>query len=370
MTSESLSYGVRYQPSPPRCGRNLISKIDIQHESFIFVDYGSGKGRALLIAAEYPFRQIVAFSTAIHNAWKSQKARFPHFHSADGFLSSPMRAKKRTADLLRVGLICSLEDSDSSKRRSAIQLQIKTILNRVQHFVGFVYRQVRLHCSEGRPQWIEITLQPHSGIRGRCSQCQRPAPGYDRLPERRWSFVPLWGIPAYFCYAPRRVECATHGVVVEYLPWSDGKRPVTCAMMGFLARWARRLSWRETARTFHTSWEAVYRSVEWFVQWGLAHRQLQGVESIGVDEIHWGRGLRANNFLTVIYQIDAQCRRLLWVGRRRSQATLRRGLKVLGPELVQGIRFVCSDMWKPYLRVLAAEVGQALHVLDRLSRAI
>src|SRR5664279_5561418 len=65
------------------------------------------------------------------------------------------------------------------------------------------------------------------------------------------------------CYAPRRVECAEHGVVVEHIPWSDGKRPVTCAMMGFLARWARRLSWRETARAFRTSWEAVYRSVEW-----------------------------------------------------------------------------------------------------------
>src|SRR5713226_9222648 len=86
--------------------------------------------------------------------------------------------------------------------------------------------------------------------------------------------------------APRRVECAEHGVVVEHIPWSDGKRPVTCAMMGFLARWARRLSWRETARAFQTSWEAVYRSVEWFVQWGLAHRELLGVESLGVDEIH------------------------------------------------------------------------------------
>src|ERR1039458_8556423 len=85
------------------------------------------------------------------------------------------------------------------------------------------------------------------------------------------------------------------------------------AMMGFLARWARRLSWRETAQVFQTSWESVYRSVGWFVQWGLAHRQLRGVESIGVDEIHWGRGLRADNFLTVIYQIDAGCRRLLWV---------------------------------------------------------
>jgi transposase len=105
--------------------------------------------------------------------------------------------------------------------------------------------------------------------------------------------------------------------------------------------------------------------VEWFVEWGLAHRELRGVEAIGVDEIHWGRGLRADNFLTIIYQIDAHCRRLLWVGRRRSQATLRRGLKALGPEVVQGLRFVCSDMWKPYLQVIAAQASQALHVLDR-----
>ena len=212
---------------------------------------------------------------------------------------------------------------------------------------------------------IEIILQAHGGRRGRCSQCQQPAPGYDRLAERRWQFVPLWGIATWFRYAPRRVQCPEHGVVVEDLPWSDGKRPLTCALMGFLARWARRLSWRETARVFQTSWESVYRSVEWFVEWGLAERQLEGVESLGVDEIHWGHGLRAANFLTVIYQIDEHCRRLLWVGQRRTEATLRRGLKALGPEVVKGLRFVCSDMWKPYLRVLATEAGQALHVLDR-----
>jgi transposase len=262
-------------------------------------------------------------------------------------------------------LIWLLEDRDSSREESAIQLQVKTILNRVQHFIGFVYREVRLHCRQGKPHSIDIVVEPHGGIRRRCSRCQRPAPGYDCLPERRWLFVPLWGIPTYFYYAPRRVECTEHGVVVEHIPWSDGKRPVTYTMMGFLARWARRLSWRETARAFLTSWEAVYRSVEWFVEWGLAHRQLSGEESIGVDEIHWGRGKQADNFLTVLYQIDAHCRRLLWVGRRRSQATLRRGLNALGPEVVGGLRFVCSDMWKPYLQVMAAEAGQALHILDR-----
>jgi transposase len=214
------------------------------------------------------------------------------------------------------------------------------------------------------PKRIEVTLEPHGGMRARCSRCQQPAPGYDRSRHRRnWEFVPLWAIPVLLQFAPQRVECPEHGVIVEHLPWSIGKRPV--AMMIFLAQWARRMSWRETARSFRTSWEMVYRSVEWFVEWGRDHRVLEQVHSIGVDEIHWGRGKRADNYLTVIYQIDPHCRRLLWVGRRRTQATLRRGLNTLGPEVVKGIRFVCSDMWKPHLNVLASKVGHALHILDR-----
>ncbi len=202
-------------------------------------------------------------------------------------------------------------------------------------------------------------------MQGRCSRCQRPVPGDDQLEEREGQHVPLWAIPTWFRYAPRRVECPEHGVVVEYIPWNEGKRRLTTAMMGFLARWARRRSWRKTAQVFQVRWEAVYRSVAWFVAWGLAPRELKEVESIGVDEIHWGRGLRASNFLTVVYQIDAHCRRRLFVGKGRSKRTLRQGLKVLGPEVVQGLRFVCSAMWKPYLEVMAAQAGEALQVRDR-----
>lgn len=250
-----------------------------------------------------------------------------------------------------------------------MQLELKTILNRIQHFVGFVYQDIRLCSSRGKLR-IEIRLKPHGGIRGRCWQCRRPAPGYDQLPERPWLFVPLWGIVTYFLYEPRRVECPEHGVVVEHIPWSEGKRPITTTMMGFLARWARHLSWRQTARAFQTSWEAVYRSVEWFVHWGLARRSLEGVEAIGIDEIHWGKGKRADSFLTVIYQIDGHCRRLLWVGSRRTQATLRRGLAALGPAVVSGLRFVCSDLWRAYLQVISDRAPQALHVLDRFHIAL
>jgi transposase len=247
-----------------------------------------------------------------------------------------------------------------------MQLKVKTILNAIQHFPGFVYDDIRLERQrDGRPRQIAITVVAHGSMLAKCSRCQQVAPGYDRLPERSWRFVPLWGIATWLVYAARRVNCPEHGVVVEQVPWSDGKRPVTIAMMGFLSRWARRLSWWETAQVFGTSWECVYRSVEWFVAWGLTHRKLANVHSIGVDEIHWGRSKGADRFLTVIYQIDGHCRRLLWVGKRRTQATLHCGLAALGDEVVSGLRFVCSDLWRPYLNVIAEKAGQALQVLDR-----
>jgi len=254
--------------------------------------------------------------------------------------------------------------SGVKKKTPTTQLEVKTLLNRIQRFVGFIYSSIRLRGT-GASLRVEVKIQPHRGIRGKCATCMKHCPGYDVLEERRWLFVPMWGVVVHFFYPPRRVECSEHGVRVEHIPWSQGKRPVTRAMMGFLASWARRLSWRETAQVFHTSWEAVYRSVEWSVTWGLVHRVLQGVTAIGVDEIHWGQGKKADQFLTVIYQIDSHCRRLLWVGRRRTQTTLRQGLDALGPEVIAALRFVCSDMWKPYLNVLAAKVGHALHVLDR-----
>ena len=84
-----------------------------------------------------------------------------------------------------------------------MHLEVKTILNRIQHFAGFVYREVRFGYSARGRLRIHVRLEPHRSSRGSCSACRRPAPGYDRLPQRSWLFVPLWGIKTYFFYAPR-----------------------------------------------------------------------------------------------------------------------------------------------------------------------
>ncbi len=177
-----------------------------------------------------------------------------------------------------------------------------------------------------RGQWkVDISIRPHRQRAACCSRCGRPLATYDTLPERIWAFVPILNVPAFLHYSPRRVNCPEHGVVVEALPWSDGKRPYSKALMLFLGNWARRLSWKETALIFKVSWQAVYRSVEWMVEWGLAHRELANITAIGVDELHVGNGKKSKNYLTLIYQIDAQCRRLLWVGQTRRAARCVKG---------------------------------------------
>ena len=240
-------------------------------------------------------------------------------------------------------------------------MQLQTILNRVARHSSFVYGTPRWSDDALRPT-LEVPIRARANGRPLCSGCGRRRPGYDRLQERRFEFVPLWQIAVVFVYALRRVDCPTCGVVVERVPWAEGKSRLTTAYQWFLAGWARRLSWQETAAVFHTTWEHVRDSVRHAVAWGLVHRELTGVTAIGVDEIQWRRG---HHYLTLVYQIDDGCRRLLWIGRERTDESLRRGLELLGESLCAGLRFVCSDLWQPYLKVLAEQTGQAIHVLDR-----
>ena len=240
-------------------------------------------------------------------------------------------------------------------------MQLKTILNRVEPFKSFVYGKVRWVEGAGR---LTMEVEVHARKNGRpiCSGCGRPGPGYDRLPQRRFEFVPLWGMAVYFVYAMRRVKCPTCDVTVERVPWAEGKCHLTTSYRWFLARWAKHLSWEEVAGLFRTTWRNVFESVKHAVSWGLEHRNLGGIEAIGVDEIQWRRGHR---YLTLVYQIEDGMKRLLWVAEERTEESLRGFFKMLTDEVRGSIRFVCSDMWQPYLNVIAEQVRQAVHVLDR-----
>ena len=238
---------------------------------------------------------------------------------------------------------------------------LKTILNKCHKFKSFVFGAVRFIEHKGSDA-IEIEILPRKNARAICSSCHQPAPLYDRLSSRVFEHIPVWGFRVFFRYRMRRVACRSCGVTVEEVPWGSGKRELTRTYMHYLSTWARSLSWKEVAVRFATSWEKVFHSVKYVVNWGLKNRALSGIQAIGIDEVLWHRGQK---YLTLVYQIDAEVIRLLWMGKKRTEDTLRQFFGLLGEERSAALKFVCTDMWQPYLTVVKERAKQALLILDR-----
>ena len=54
-----LLSGGQYQPSEPELFRQILLALPVEPYGFTFIDLGSGKGRTLLMASEFPFRRII-----------------------------------------------------------------------------------------------------------------------------------------------------------------------------------------------------------------------------------------------------------------------------------------------------------------------
>ena len=241
-------------------------------------------------------------------------------------------------------------------------MQLKTILNRVTNYKSFVFGKITLREDSLVPT-MDIEMKPRANGRPICSGCGNPGSTYDTMPTpRRFDFVPLWGFAAVFVYSMRRVNCRQCGVKVEQVPWAEGKSTMTNEYKWYLAKWARRMSWKEISEAFRVSWDRVFEAVKHAVHWGLEHRSLDDITAIGVDEVQWHRG---HKYQTVVYELGEGRKCLLWIGPDRKAKTLLRFFRFLGKERTAELQYICSDMWRGYLKVIRKKASHAIHVLDR-----
>lgn len=70
--------GRAYQPAEPELFRYVLRALNIDHREFTFIDLGSGKGRALLLASEFPFRRIIGVELLpeLHAIAQTNASRF------------------------------------------------------------------------------------------------------------------------------------------------------------------------------------------------------------------------------------------------------------------------------------------------------
>ena len=234
---------------------------------------------------------------------------------------------------------------------------LKTILNRVAPQKYFVY---------GAIHWLDLGGGPARPGGGSRTSPQQPA-HLLRLPPQAARLRSAAGasLRVRAALADRRLlrlrdaprRCSEVRLVVEQVPWGDGKSQLTTTYRWFLAGWAKRLSWREVATAFHTSWDAVYRSVQ-------LRRRVGAGAPLDLDGIA-GPRRRRGPVAAGAPLPDARLpdrRRVQAVALGRPGSDRGQPARFLpdadATRSATSIRYLCSDMWKPYLKVLAQEVSR------------
>jgi|SRR5580658_1008269 hypothetical protein len=89
----SARHAVRYQASPAALVRTAISSLDADLSDMVFVDFGSGKGRVVMIAASFPFKAVIGveLSSELHQI----------------AMENVRRAAPRLSNIQRISLRCS-----------------------------------------------------------------------------------------------------------------------------------------------------------------------------------------------------------------------------------------------------------------------
>lgn len=238
---------------------------------------------------------------------------------------------------------------------------LETILNDCYFFKHFKYRRSRFEEQLGE-KYIVVDILHRIKSKGLCPECLQGCPTYDHQDQRIFHFIPLLGYRVEIYYEPRRVTCSVHGIHVEHMPWADGKSTLTNAFKLFMAHWAKKLSWKEVGEAFRVRWHQVMESVKHVVDYGLKHRNLENIETLGIDEIQYQKG---HKYLTLVYQTDADNKRLLWIGKERKAKTLLRFFRWFGKDKTEKLKAICCDMWKPYLKVIKKKASHVLNILDR-----
>jgi hypothetical protein len=107
ITLPAARYAGRYEPSSAGLVCSELKKLQTDLARFTFIDFGSGKGRALLIAAGFPFKEVVGveFSRELHEIAERNIARIPPEYSRAGALRS-IHGNAATFELPKSDLVC------------------------------------------------------------------------------------------------------------------------------------------------------------------------------------------------------------------------------------------------------------------------
>lgn len=195
----------------------------------------------------------------------------------------------------------------------------------------------QVSCCERRSDVLHLTLTPTGA--GVCSGCERPCERVHEYRPRRIRDLPILGLPVYLYAMTRRLSCDGCGQRMERIGWLGRYSRLTKRLVDTVSRWCARLPIKHVAELFGLHWETVQRLDQQRLQHRLSQLPEPQPRRLVMDEFALYKGHR---YATVV--MDADTRRVLWIGEGRSREAIRPFFTWLGPKRCAAIEAVAMDM--------------------------
>lgn len=193
---------------------------------------------------------------------------------------------------------------------------------------------------------------------GRCEFTTRAR--YDIRPvHSRWRGLDLGRRKVSVRTVLRRLQCPAHGVVTEAVPFARAGSRFTTDFEDLVAYLATKTDKTTITRLQRIDWETVGRICERVVADGLDPARLDGLVSIGVDEVSWRR---RHNYLTLI--TDHTGKKIVWGIEGKDAATLDEFFADLGAERADRLEAISLDMGAAFIKSARENALNAVRCID------
>jgi transposase len=186
---------------------------------------------------------------------------------------------------------------------------------------------------------VHIELEPDPTATLRCSRCRRSNLPIHEYCRRRIRDLLMLGKAVLLEVRLRRVACPDCGFRMEAISWLDRHARLTRRLADAVSALCARMATAHVAELFGLHWSTVRMLDQRRLEAAVAALPEAEPRRLVMDEFALYKGHR---YASVV--LDADTRRVLWVGEGRSRAAVRPFFEALGPQRCARIAAVAMDM--------------------------
>jgi transposase len=194
-----------------------------------------------------------------------------------------------------------------------------------------------------------------------CPKCQAVCSQADMAPERTWRHLDTMQFETRIHASVPRSKCQDCGVLTVAVPWADKHSRFTLLFEQVAISVLEACSSvSAAAKLLRLDWDAAHAIMKRAVNRGLARRDLETVEHVGIDEKSFGSG---HDYVSIMTDLDAS--RVLEVVPDRTYESAARLWKTLTDKQRGRVKAVSMDMWKAFMSSTRAHCPAADIVHDK-----